>query len=93
MENSLEKKGHTKSFSSALNWLLMGGVIFVFTLTLFLPQVLVWYSDPVELTGVQCGPSIRWALQTIRVAQGGVFVLGGIIGLVLYWKKNSRERA
>jgi hypothetical protein len=63
-----------------------GGAILVAALTAWLaPGVIAWYfNPPVEMGGFSCTPPIAWALKRLQWAQLWGFVVGGVLGLVVY---------
>jgi hypothetical protein len=64
----------------------LGGAILIAALTAWLaPGVIAWYfNPPVEMGGFSCTPPIAWALKRLQWAQLWGFVVGGVLGLVVY---------
>ena len=64
----------------------LGGAILGAALTAWLaPGVIAWYfNPPVEMGGFSCTAPIAWALKRLQWAQLWGFVVGGILGLIVY---------
>jgi hypothetical protein len=71
----------------------LGGAILVAALTAWLaPGVIAWYfNPPVEMGGFSCTPPIAWALKRLQWAQLWGFVVGGVLGLVVYGVVQRRR--
>jgi hypothetical protein len=71
----------------------LGGAILVAALTAWLaPGVIAWYfNPPVEMGGFSCTPPIAWALKRLQWAQLWGFVIGGVLGLVVYGVVQRRR--
>ena len=64
----------------------LGGAILVAALTAWpAPGVIAWYfNPPVEMGGFSCTPPVAWALKRLQWAQLWGFIVGGVLGLVVY---------
>jgi hypothetical protein len=71
----------------------LGGAILIAALTAWLaPGVIAWYfNPPVEMGGFSCTPPIAWALKRLQWAQLWGFVVGGVLGLVVYGVVQRRR--
>jgi hypothetical protein len=71
----------------------LGGAILITALTAWLaPGVIAWYfNPPVEMGGFSCTPPIAWALKRLQWAQLWGFVVGGVLGLVVYGVVQRRR--
>jgi hypothetical protein len=71
----------------------LGGAILIAALTAWLaPGVIAWYfNPPVEMGGFSCTPPIAWALKRLQLAQLWGFVVGGVLGLVVYGVVQRRR--
>jgi len=71
----------------------LGGAIFGAALTAWLaPGVIAWYfNPPVTMGGFSCTPSIAWALKRLQWAQLWGFVIGGVLGLIVYGLVQRRR--
>jgi len=71
----------------------LGGAIIVAALTAWLaPGVIAWYfNPPVEMGAFSCTAPITWALKRLQWAQLWGFVVGGVLGLVVYGVVQRRR--
>jgi len=71
----------------------LGGAMLGAALTAWLaPGVIAWYfNPPVEMGGFSCTVPITWALTRLRWAQVWGFVVGGILGLIVYGLVQRRR--
>jgi hypothetical protein len=71
----------------------LGGAMLVAALTAWLaPGMIAWYfNPPVEMGGFSCTPPITWALKRLQWAQLWGFVVGGVLGVVVYGVRQRRR--
>jgi hypothetical protein len=71
----------------------LSGAILVAALTAWLaPGVITWYfKPPVGMGSFSCTDPITWALKRLQWAQLWGFVVGGVLGLVVYGVVQKRH--
>jgi hypothetical protein len=66
---------------------LLGGI----AATWLSPHVIVWYWNPPAEMGFNCTKPIEWSLRRLQWAQLGGVVVGGLVGLTLYFAFRRRR--
>jgi hypothetical protein len=59
--------------------------------SIFMPEFIVWYGEPIVPNGISCGPTVAWSLNrfiAMQIASALVFL---ILALIVRYKWNQRR--
>lgn len=65
-----------------------GGLVFAW----LSPHVIVWYFSPPADLAISCKPAVEWAITTYRKVMFTGFLVGSVVGGLLFFAFGGRNR-